>query len=119
MGHIISVLNNKGGCGKTCVSVNLSTALARMKKKVLVVDFDPQSNASATLLPPTETNRKHTIYELIHPEVETPEVQKCIHPSPHQKNLYCLPNVKASSVLDMLMVPEILSINLQNFTVRS
>jgi len=47
MATVISVLNNKGGTGKTTTSFNLSVALARRKKKVLVADFDSQCNLSS------------------------------------------------------------------------
>lgn len=49
MGKIISVVNQKGGVGKTTTAVNLTACLKELKQRVLLVDFDPQGNATSGL----------------------------------------------------------------------
>ena len=64
MPRIIAIANRKGGVGKTTTTVNVATAMAAVGKKVLVIDLDPQSNAS-TSLGIDKNNCKISSYNLI------------------------------------------------------
>lgn len=62
MGKIISVINHKGGVGKTTTTANLSAGLAQFGKKILMVDFDPQANLTQSF---GIMNPEITIYDTI------------------------------------------------------
>ena len=62
--RVLAVSNQKGGVGKTTTAINLGTALAAIGERVLIVDMDPQGNASTGLGVPRET-RRITIYDVI------------------------------------------------------
>jgi chromosome partitioning protein len=77
MKKIISVINQKGGVGKTTTVVNLSTALAQLGKKILVIDLDPQGNATTGLGKSNNENDKN-IYKAI---IGQSDLKNCIQSS--------------------------------------
>lgn len=75
MGKIIAFANQKGGVGKTTTCINLSAYIAAMGKKVLVVDLDPQGNATSGLGIDKNSDMK-TVYDLISGDCTVEEVVK-------------------------------------------
>ena len=86
MGRIISIANQKGGVGKTTTAVNVGAILAKKNKKILLIDSDPQGNATSGL--GIDKNVEMTLYDVLINEVSINETLKdsCI------KNLKVCPS---------------------------
>jgi chromosome partitioning protein len=85
--RIFTVSNQKGGVGKTTTTVNIAAALASKGMRVLVLDLDPQGNASTALAIPHHAEIR-SLYEVLMGEAELEDV---IQISPELPGLYCAP----------------------------
>ncbi len=102
MGKIISIANQKGGVGKTTTSVNLGSCLAYIGKKVLLVDIDPQGNATSGI-GIEKADVDQCIYDVL---VDDVEAKKVIRPT-SVENLYAIPATIQLAGAEIELVPTI------------
>ncbi|MCJ0931570.1 AAA family ATPase [Virgibacillus halodenitrificans] len=102
MGKIMSIANQKGGVGKTTSSVNLSACLAHLGNKVLLVDTDPQGNATSGV-GVNKADVKHCIYNVLVEDMPAEEV--CIPTSVN--NLDIIPATIQLAGAEIELVPTI------------
>jgi chromosome partitioning protein len=87
--RLFTIANQKGGVGKTTTAVNLAAALAIQGLKTLVIDLDPQGNASTALGITDRHSGTPSSYEVLLGEMSLPSA---LRRSPHSDRLFCVPS---------------------------
>ncbi len=99
MGKIISLVNQKGGVGKTTTSINLAASLALLGKKILLIDLDPQGNAT-TGVGINKGDINHSVYDLLRGDASISEVIR----KTDFKNLWIIPATIQLAGIDIELI---------------
>src|SRR6201999_1538305 len=98
--RVLAIANQKGGVGKTTTAVNLGAALAELGFRVLVVDLDPQGNAT-TVLGISHRNVEGSVYDVVMNDVP---VEDCVEPT-SVRNLFVIPATIDLAGAEIELVP--------------
>jgi len=90
MSRVIAIANQKGGVGKTTTAINLGASLAVAERKTLIIDIDPQANASSGL----GLDRKPSTANIYDVLVGSKSLEECIHPGIHLPMLDLVPSTR-------------------------
>jgi cellulose biosynthesis protein BcsQ len=97
---IISILNNKGGVGKSTITQNLAHAMANRGKRILIIDQDPQANTSSVFTPPLDSPNLFDFYR------DGLAIEKCIHPTPYD-NVDILANTNKTDTIEVELYKDV------------
>ncbi|MCM8797544.1 MAG: AAA family ATPase, partial [Candidatus Omnitrophica bacterium] len=100
--RIISITNQKGGCGKTTTAINLAASLAQNQRRVLLIDLDPQAHATSGLNIKPNLNIYNVLSKLTNKKAKIEEIITQI-----DKNFYLVPSGIVLSTLEQELAGEI------------